>query len=234
MTHFSKPNRPGGFTLIELLVVISIIAMLIAILLPALGKARIAAQMMQSGSQMRQVQMGLLNYTIDYDGKMPYSMEVVNGSRLFWSGLIGPSGQGYVPSVDLFWGPLRLNGYQKYTENMQASPDGSGWVFSGYTANYAGVMPDATDKRKPISVHQGGISASQLVVLFEAYESGALANGYDGWYACNHIYWDNGIFTYDGKAITSYLDGHIETVSSPASSVRTSVRTTPKFCSEVT
>jgi prepilin-type N-terminal cleavage/methylation domain-containing protein/prepilin-type processing-associated H-X9-DG protein len=62
--------RPG-FTLIELLVVISILALLIALLLPALQKARNAAQATRSLSQLRQISHATLAYPNEFDGMLP-------------------------------------------------------------------------------------------------------------------------------------------------------------------
>ncbi len=59
-----------GFTLIELLVVISIIALLVGILLPALGAARRSAQTLKCLSQIRQLEVAHYAYMNDYDGGM--------------------------------------------------------------------------------------------------------------------------------------------------------------------
>lgn len=61
-------NNRSGFSLIELLVVLSIISLLIAILLPALGKAREVAQQTVCGSNTRQITVAQNFYAVDYDG----------------------------------------------------------------------------------------------------------------------------------------------------------------------
>ena len=72
-----RPARAArGFTLIELMVVISIIAMLIAILLPALSKARGLAQSAACLNNLRQLQTCWLMYANDHDGTLPPNLSI--------------------------------------------------------------------------------------------------------------------------------------------------------------
>jgi len=66
-----KPSRSHGFTLIELLVVISIIALLIGILLPALNNARQTAIQLRCATQLKQIVTASHNYAADHDGLFP-------------------------------------------------------------------------------------------------------------------------------------------------------------------
>jgi len=61
----------GGFTLIELLVVIAIIAVLIGLLLPALGSARASSRALVCSSNMRQLGVGATMYADDNRGVIP-------------------------------------------------------------------------------------------------------------------------------------------------------------------
>ncbi len=65
-------KRHQGFTLIELLVVISIIALLISILLPALTKARESSQLTACLSNVRQLVTAAKGYSVDEKGAFPY------------------------------------------------------------------------------------------------------------------------------------------------------------------
>src|SRR5688572_6523786 len=68
--HHATRNRPG-FTLVELLVVIGIIAILVGILLPTLGRAREAAGRTQCLSNMRSIFQMLKVYEVNYKGAVP-------------------------------------------------------------------------------------------------------------------------------------------------------------------
>ena len=68
-TH--NPNRRRAFTLVELLVVIGIIAVLVSILLPTLGRAREQARMTKCLSNLRQIGLAMTMYTNENRGYFP-------------------------------------------------------------------------------------------------------------------------------------------------------------------
>lgn len=61
-----------GFTLIELLVVVAVVAVLIGILLPVLGKAREMARLAQCQSNLRQISQGAISYATEHDDFWPF------------------------------------------------------------------------------------------------------------------------------------------------------------------
>lgn len=92
-----QSNRIGdrlGFTLIELLVVIAIIALLIGILLPALGQAQRSAKNVKSQANLRQLNMGAANYASDNKDRI-FTYTWRAGETYFL-----PSGQRRTPNTD--------------------------------------------------------------------------------------------------------------------------------------
>ena len=111
-------NRRGGFTLIELLVVIAIIAILAAILFPVFARARENARRASCQSNLKQISLGFIQYTQDYDELyVPYTV-IVGGKNIGWAENIQP----YLKSTQIFQCPSETN-----------EPDTTGGTTAGYT-----------------------------------------------------------------------------------------------------
>jgi len=75
-----KANKREGFTLTELLVVIAIIAILAAMLLPALARSKAKAQRVADVSNIRQVGIAIAMSAHDHEGKYPWQRKPPEGS----------------------------------------------------------------------------------------------------------------------------------------------------------
>ncbi|HEX8237502.1 MAG TPA: DUF1559 domain-containing protein [Abditibacteriaceae bacterium] len=127
-----KLSHRKGFTLIELLVVIAIIAILAAILFPVFARARENARRTSCLSNLKQIGLGLMQYTQDYDESMVPAY-LINGCgancHIHWRTLIYP----YVKSTQLFACPSNpMNARLANDNQTQLGP-----AFPAFTASYA-------------------------------------------------------------------------------------------------
>lgn len=187
-------NRSGhnrrAFTLIELLVVIAIIAILAAILFPVFARARENARRSSCQSNLKQIGLGIAQYTQDYDEKYP---PLRGGSpSVIWNERLEP----YMKSTQVFACPSNT---RKTIDMDDAAP---------FKISYAGNADFGADKG--IFAQTGAISLAEVAAPAEViavFES----NAYNNDFQLTHTYYSGSPASDWGNLPSSMFAGHLGT-----------------------
>lgn len=229
-----KKSKPGGsrlfkgFTLIELLVVISIIALLISILLPALGAARKAARNTQCLSNLRQLSVVFGSYESDNNGYIiePY---VPVGDTLYWGWSMRLMREDYLDSNHV--GKMRINICPTnivYSDGALANLPGdkaTTWQAGTYGWNGRSTSPDNGAPQGRIENYKNPTRrfriADKFAVRYSTWNAFRVqSHAEEIWPVVTTSYLSaNGGFSYThpgGSANLLFFDGHAQTFASSA------------------
>lgn len=137
MSYFANriktSHERNAFTLIELLVVIAIIAILAAILFPVFARARENARRASCASNLKQIGLGIMQYSQDYDERMPSGRMSFNNADNVggnWQVMLQP----YIKSYQLFACPSNTRNTNLMLDGEDSNPGGVSKTVVSYTA----------------------------------------------------------------------------------------------------
>jgi len=142
-------KKRSGFTLIELLVVIAIIAILAAILFPVFAKAREKARQSSCSSNCKQILLGLLQYSQDYDEKY-LDIDWNTPDYPFWDVL-----QPYMKSRQLLGCPSYNGAYYESYLSGTAAPTGSDYMWCEHIMAQGRAQADVVKPAERLAFAEG-------------------------------------------------------------------------------
>lgn len=209
----------AAFTLIELLVVISIIAILAALLLPAITLVRGAARVAVCSSNQRQVGSALLAYATDWDGMLPWGADSLGGvaqgncwNQKVLEQLDGqPGGSSRVFTCPEDPRPTSKLPRSYVAVALRSNPNGTedGWA----RLNTSRALPRFTRPTTSILLYEFW----EGILPTDAYDSGVQTSAswayVDGWLSSNvaaRTRTSRTPYSHGKNSVFLYADGHVE------------------------